>query len=496
MEPYEDSRFETVVDENYHCPICMNVLKEPVMCQRNEHYFCSTCISKHLENSPTCPSCMEELTEGTLRQPPRIVTSYLFNLKIRCDYFRRGCRETVRLEDLKTHVENCGFLPVVCSNDGCSAEINKRDRIYHENEICDFRRVKCHDCAEVKECLEEIKEKLEMVEELKNLIIQMKDEMKKEIQVVHEPLPFHFKVRGDIIVAAGSGKNKNLKSVEMFSWLKRAWLPLPPLKHCCSGSSSVIYNNQIIISGGSFTDKMEKIDLHNDQESEEWSDFPASLPNKSSRQKCLVYQDRLLMVGGLQNDGEVKSTNGIWEVGLSPSYTGKLLSSMPQPRCYHAVECFNNNIFVFGGSTENNDIASIDSVIKYDITKNESKEMPPLPFAINSMASVTCGDHAVIVGGSKKDGEVLDTVIMYSFVTGLSKMLPPMKYKREGCTAVITGNVIVVMGGWNREQGYLKSVECFSFDRYSWEELPSMKEARRFATAVVKPNDFGLTDVS
>ena len=31
---YRDERFENDVDENFHCPICMNVLKDPVMCQR------------------------------------------------------------------------------------------------------------------------------------------------------------------------------------------------------------------------------------------------------------------------------------------------------------------------------------------------------------------------------------------------------------------------------------------------------------------------------
>ena len=36
---YEDDRFENVVSQNFHCPICLNVFKDPVMCQRNQHYF-------------------------------------------------------------------------------------------------------------------------------------------------------------------------------------------------------------------------------------------------------------------------------------------------------------------------------------------------------------------------------------------------------------------------------------------------------------------------
>ena len=113
QQGYEDNRFENAVSQNFHCPICLNVLKEPVMCRRNQHYFCTSCITRHLGNSPTCPTCMEELTVETLTQVPRIVTNCLSELNIRCDYFSRGCREFVQLGNLATHVANgptVGFL--------------------------------------------------------------------------------------------------------------------------------------------------------------------------------------------------------------------------------------------------------------------------------------------------------------------------------------------------------------------------------------------------
>ena len=33
--------------------------------------------------------------------------------------------EYVSVEDLKTHLKNCGFAPVLCSNEECGMEINK-----------------------------------------------------------------------------------------------------------------------------------------------------------------------------------------------------------------------------------------------------------------------------------------------------------------------------------------------------------------------------------
>ena len=147
---YDDERFESIVDQHFHCLICYNVLKDPVMCRRNQHYFCRGCITEHLRrNSHTCPTCADELTVETLTDVPRIVTDYLNGRKIRCDYEDRGCRELVQLQNLNRHVAECGFRPVVCGNQGCGQTISKRDRTYHESEQCQFRKLKCHNCEEI-----------------------------------------------------------------------------------------------------------------------------------------------------------------------------------------------------------------------------------------------------------------------------------------------------------------------------------------------------------
>ena len=44
-----------------------------------------------------------------------------------------------------------------CSNDGCGKVLNKQDKTHHEAEVCDFRKLKCHDCAELKREVDEMK---------------------------------------------------------------------------------------------------------------------------------------------------------------------------------------------------------------------------------------------------------------------------------------------------------------------------------------------------
>ena len=144
---YEEERFATQVNRNFHCLICLNVLKNPVMCQRNEHCFCRGCITEHLRrNAQRCPTCAENLTVATLTDAPRMVKDYLSELPIHCDNQDRGCQEIIQLQNLGGHVAECGFKPVVCVHQGCGMTINERDRIHHESE---HRKLQCHNCDEM-----------------------------------------------------------------------------------------------------------------------------------------------------------------------------------------------------------------------------------------------------------------------------------------------------------------------------------------------------------
>ena len=193
---YETTRFQKDVDENFHCSICYNVLKEPRMCKNNEHMFCLTCVTRHLNlNSETCPQCNEHLSVSTLRQVPRVVNNYLSELKIKCDFASRGCPEFIRLEALRSHVVNCGYTPVLCSNEECGMEINRHDKVRHECEICEYRKVKCHECGQIQERLTDLMQMNETtnkkVETLKGSVTEefkKVDMVKKEVRYVKDNL--------------------------------------------------------------------------------------------------------------------------------------------------------------------------------------------------------------------------------------------------------------------------------------------------------------------
>ena len=523
---YDDCRFEKDVDEEFHCSICYNVLKEPRMCRNNEHIFCLDCITEHLNvNTQTCPECNEHLSVETLRRP-RVVNNYLSKLKINCDYADRGCPEYVCVADLKTHVENCAFALSLCSNEECGMGINK-----HE-----YREVKCHDCRQMRDVvgrlevsvmelhgkveasnekvhgefkkvaknLQQMDEKInEKVEDARDEIRDMKenflkvnkdvDRMKVMMSQMLEklnmlelfnklPSPTVAMLnapRNDILIAGGW----NVEGYELFSWEKNVWFEVSPMNESHEGASSFMYNDQLFVVGGAFVKTIETLNLR--QLPLKWLKFDGELPYEFHDHQTVVYKQHIIHIGGFEYATR-RISNMISELQLTSPCTMIELCQMPERRKWHSAEIFEDKVLILGGYDGRN---TLDSVLEFDVKKNEVKKMPPLPCASHGMGTVRWRDKVVVLGGRDGKGKVLNNVYMYDCKAGQITALPPMLEKRRGCCAVITGNTIVVMGGMNEKgpNGTLSSVECFTMGGSAWEYLPAMHEARWRATAHVLP---------
>ena len=543
---YEDERFEHVVSQTLHCIICTNVIKDPVMCQRNEHLFCRACITIHLMYSSTCPTCMEPLTVETLRQASRTVMNLLSELKIRCEFFDRGCGKFVQVGNLERHVADCGFAPAVCSNEGCQLEVNKQDLLHHETTVCELRRGKCHSCNDIRREMDTVKINLAAVDEKldrnekkldrnKAHIKAVEENVIAKVELVQEQLNNQEKsnrqLRADnvemkkslneimkqlermvqhtshevdteemkkgiaeggeedkelkVIVAGGWGRGERSNSVEMFSLATRTWTQLQPMRENREGPSSFVCNNQLFVLGGCVS-SIEKLPLNavQDYQSLRWKNVRVELPGRLHNHCSVVYNTQLIVVGGF-NDDKVRYLDSITEISLVPPYTSKLLATMPQRRCSHGVAIFDDKILIVGGEENLFPLSILRSVVMYDITKNECQELAPLPYPVREMATVKWGDdNVMIMGGVGCDDKPLNKVLMYNINTQKSHELPDMKYKRRGCVAAVVRDTVIVMGGYD-ELKSLNSVEGFRFDRNSWEELPPMNKERFNATAAI-----------
>ena len=453
-------------------------------------------------------------------------------------HFVRNCAPEISAAQYKLS----SLAPVFCSNENCGMEINKQDKVHHETEVCGYRKVKCHDCGQTREVVGTLKETLmelddkgqtaekktennhaemkkivgklegslvgmnkrinEKVEAIKNRHDEMKQEQHElkenlskvnkdvdEVKVMMSQMLDKFNMlellsklpsptegmfntpREDILIAGGWFMKH---SAEIFSWEKNGWYEISQMNERHVGASSFIYNDQLFVVGGR-TETIETLNLN--ELPLKWMEFSESFYHQT-----VVYQQRVIHIGGYNND-EGKKSNVISELQVTSPCTLKELCQMPQPRDCHGAEVFEDKVLILGGE-DDDDV--LDSVLEFDPERNECKELPSLPHPMREMATVRWRDQVVVLGGRDKDDQVLNDVFMYDCKTGKITALPSMLENRYECCAVITGNTIVVMGGQNDE--YLSSVECFTMGGSTWKYLPNLNKKGSEGVAELLPS--------
>ena len=494
--------------QNFSCKICLNIFHDPVQCQRNEHYFCRACITKHLENSETCPLCMDQLTLETLRSVPRVILDIVSQLKKpRCSHVSRGCTENVQVEELLLHEETCGYAPAVCSNEGCEETVNKRDKESHETEECKFRKITCESCDEelahvdfekhrctLRKEMNEMKSRLdEMNQSLKQMAttqsalvkkLKAHDQIMKDLQ---NPL-HHFSsatiqrhstiIKGQIFIISG-------KSLEIFNWSSKTWTLI---ENCMffehSKSFSFIYGKRVMVCSG-FSQRIEFFDPSDSGFTS--NVFPGNLPSDGYSYVIngVLFENRIIIFGlhvqkcSLEHPWE--STILIQGNVQHHNYCSS------RGRGYCALQRFGNEILVIGYLGR--------QIERYNVTSNELTTLTTLPYQVYYMATVAYKDNIIILGGqnSIETCNALNDVLMYNIHSLECKRLPSMLKGRSNCAAVIMGDVIVVMGGeivaknayGNTYTTQLKTVEYYVMGDTTWRELPPMNHERGKATACV-----------
>jgi hypothetical protein len=246
-EGYDTNRFHSAVEEGFICAICLGVLQDPMQCENNEHYFCAGCIKKNLEKtSHSCPTCQEKLTVETLRKAPRIFVEFVSHYKISCDHATIGCDTVLELGDLQAHVQDCDFMPVSCSNEGCDEVLSKRDVKRHEIELCRFKTTACDDCGKnmphhkygahgcvLRRDVDEMKKYLAEVKVTQHEMMNEMREGMQRITIAIEKLEKSSRnvanvvnsMNSDILVIGGMDleTDKVLSSVERFNILNQIW---------------------------------------------------------------------------------------------------------------------------------------------------------------------------------------------------------------------------------------------------------------------------------
>ena len=304
-----------------------------------------------------------------------------------------------------------------------------------------------------------------------------------------------------VIVIGGRGQDgQSLSSVEGYIFLEGRWIELPAMNTPRSFMSSVVVGNEIVVSGGdtgdAITDTIEVLSLA--ETPLQWKMSPAKLPVPLSAPQTIVYEGKLIVIGG-RDGNEERNSEKIYQILLAPPYTFNVLETLGTPVAWHGAELVGYDIFIFGGEGRSRFVPT-SNVFAYNLVREELRPMQCLPRAVMGMATVTKGKSVAVVGGLDGNEQDLDKVLMYDTSSGKHHSLPEMNEKRGGCSAVASFT-LETRSSCSCEKftdalfavGCVRSLNTFegySFESHRWIDMPPMREPRRFCSMVVAPVEF------
>ena len=522
IQGYDEERFVTTVNRNFLCLICFNVLKDPVLCSRNQHCFCRGCITKHLENSQRCPTCADKLTEETLAEPQRMIKHYLNELNIRCVYHDRGCKEIVQLQHLDQHEDSCGFTPAVCTNPGCGATLNKRDLTIHESELCEYRKLKCHSCGEMTKTLADMEKRMgrmetnqanvqkNMEKKIANLEKNMETQIKntntttqnnmailetklaESVEKIVEQNMTKNTVNMEGKLEAVNNEVKGLKTalVQAFDQIKDVLVKMEEKKE---ENARKVRNapsgdrENIIVAGGVFNDSVEMFNWRQ----RTWSPLE-SMPKKREGATSFVYNNQIVIAGGYcAGSGYV---DDMIRINVDPQpdlsiHWSECPMKLSAKLAYHSSVLYDDKLMVTGGYDGNatfHKIHEVQVVPPYTV-----KSLSRMPEPRKNHCTEIFDDSLLIVGGSKSDHykDNLSSVVLYDIKNNVCKQLAPLPYEVSKMATVRWGDNVVVIGGIDKRGKALNTVIMYNVKTEQSYILPPMRCKRWGCTAVVVGNN-------
>ncbi|CAG2168504.1 unnamed protein product [Oppiella nova] len=112
MSGFDKTRVVGVSDEEldeYTCGICLQVFVNPVVTQCCQQSYCSECINGWLSDNNTCPNDRKSLSREGVGPAPRVLVNLLNKMKVKCDFYLKGCESVVKMCELLQHLDYCDY---------------------------------------------------------------------------------------------------------------------------------------------------------------------------------------------------------------------------------------------------------------------------------------------------------------------------------------------------------------------------------------------------
>ncbi len=128
--------------DEYQCPICFKVVREPFLTNCCGARFCKRCIVGWKEKEDACPMCREEFR----CMPDKRLLREIREMKVHCLRRSSGCQWIGTYNSLRHHLKTeCEHEIVPCSK-GCDASMPRKQLLDHLQNACSLRMVVCEFC--------------------------------------------------------------------------------------------------------------------------------------------------------------------------------------------------------------------------------------------------------------------------------------------------------------------------------------------------------------
>lgn len=133
------------INEDFICPICLNIVFDFVACAQCRKLFCKKCIEETLEKvSDSCPLCRKSPFNCSDEEE---LKDLFINIHLKCP--NALCDKIILYSEYIAHLLMCKFRKYHCANDGCdyvNVLYNKKDMEMHSN-ACMHRIISCKFCG-------------------------------------------------------------------------------------------------------------------------------------------------------------------------------------------------------------------------------------------------------------------------------------------------------------------------------------------------------------
>ena len=465
-------------------------------------------MKKHLEtNAKSCPICVQDLSEETLAEAPRILTDYLNGLIISCDHTDRGCTEEVPISRLKSHVRECGFRPIVCTNEKCGQIFNQKHLAGHVTDECEYRLVHCLDCDDIMiykkftkhacELSKDLNKKELEWSELKNVLGEMYNSKKEMCNSQKEMCKYQKEIYNSQKEMCNYQKEVYNSQKEMHNSQKEMCSLLKEMSNAVKGliqasvqapqqaSSPNATTFSAIVIGGRNENALSSVEILYPG-SKTWTVLQPMQESRGSAASAL-YGNDVIITGGRCGD-VVSDTIERLSLVSKPFASIPFHVKLPLNVCGHKAVVINNCLYLAGGYNGEKSVNTIYSILLHPPYSIELKYEMEQPVCFHGLQAV--GESLLTFGGTTSTliSNAVDTVLSYNTVKNEVHNMKSLPFPVCDVATVCWNDNVIIIGGTSATGLSLNTVIQYDVKASKIKMLPSMKYARSSCAVTIARN--------